>query len=181
MAMAWTLYLLARHPDVAERCHEEVTRVLGGSMPAWEQLPQLKWTQQIVNESLRLYPPVYSMGRECIADDVIDGRPIRRGTIALLSIYGIQRGAPWWEDPMAFRPERFDDESRLPPNAFMPFGIGKHVCLGNNFAMIEMKLMVAMIVQRFRLELVDDAEVDARAQITLVPSREIPVRLTRRS
>jgi enediyne biosynthesis protein E7 len=179
-ALAWTLYLLARHRQAAERCHEEVMRTLNGRLPAWEDLEKLVWTSQVINEALRLYPPVYTMARECTAEDVIDGRAIRRGTIAVISIYGIHRAEQWWPEPFAFRPERFD-ECDSAPNAFLPFGLGKHVCIGNNFAMIEMKLILAMIAQKFRLELVDDREVTERAQITLVPSREIPLRLIPRS
>ncbi len=180
-ALAWTLYLLARHPEAAARWHEEVDRVLGGAAPTWDDLDRLTWTTQIVNESLRLYPPVYNIARECLEDDVIDGRRVARGDVTLISIYGIHRDAASWADPLAFRPERFDAASDWPKQAWMPFGLGKHVCIGAAFSMIEMKVILAMIGQRYRLAPAQDGEIGEIARITLAPSQEIPITLVPRA
>ena len=180
-ALAWTLYLLARHPEAAARWHAEVDAVLNGAVPAWDDLDRLTWTTQVVNEALRLYPPVYNMARECLEDDLVDGRAIGRGDVALISIYGIHRGDEWWSEPLAFRPERFDASRDRPQQAFLPFGIGKHVCIGARFSMIEMKMVLAMIGQRYRLKLASDREVGETARITLAPAGEIHIELAPRA
>jgi cytochrome P450 len=179
-AMTWCLYLLAKQPDVAERCHAEIESVLGGRTPTWEDLEKLKWTQNIVNETLRLYPPVYTMPRECLVDDEIGSHAIQRGMLAVISIYGIHHSPDCWPEPYAFRPERFESGEAEASRAFLPFGVGKHTCIGNTFAMVEMKLILAMILQRYRLKLADQNPVGEKAQITLVPEREIGIRLETR-
>jgi cytochrome P450 len=178
--LAWALYLLARHPEAAERWHEEIDRVLNGAAPTWEDLERLTWTGQIVRETLRLKPPVYNLGRECVADDVLDGCPIRPPTVVLISVYGIHHGEEWWPEPRRFRPERFAPGAAWPEHAFLPFAVGKHLCIGAGFAMAEMTLALALIGQRFRIALADEREVEERAQITLVPAREIPLCLAPR-
>lgn len=177
-ALTWTLYLLARHPEVAERWHAELDRELGGRPPEWADLERLRFTGNVVSESLRLFPPVYNAARECVVPDSIDGYPIPRGTVLLLSILGVHRDPRHWAEPDAFRPERFEGE--WPRRAFLPFATGKHQCIGNHFALTEIAVSLALIGQRFRLALADPAPVEPVAQITLVPSREIPLRLTRR-
>jgi cytochrome P450 len=174
-ALAWALHLLARHPHVAEQCREEAASVLKGTDPQWEDLEKLKWTEQIANETLRLYPPVHSTPRRCIVEDVLKDYVIRRGTIAVISIFGIHRAEKLWNNPHGFQPERFETEPVA--NTFLPFGLGKHTCIGNTFAMVEMKLILAMILQRYRLEPADNNPVGERPQVTLLPSREIPIHL----
>lgn len=180
-AMAWTLYLLARSPAVADRWHDEVDRVCGGSLPTWQDLERLTWTNQIVTESLRLYPPVYNLGRQCVSEDVLAGQTIRRGALILISIYGIHRSDEWWPDAGRFLPERFDENRSWPKNAWLPFAAGKHVCIGAMFSLTEMKTILAIIGQRFRLELIEPQPVAEVARITLAPSREIPIRLVART
>jgi cytochrome P450 len=178
--LAWTLYLLARHPEVAERWYAEVDRVLAGAQPEWEHLEKLTWIEQVLNESMRLYPPVYTLARECIADDVWDGKDIKQGSVLLISVYGIHRAEQWWPSPEAFLPERFAPGKEWPRNAFLPFGMGKHVCIGTSFAMTEMKTILALIGQRYRLEFAGTSEVKEVARITLAPFEEIPIRLVPR-
>ena len=173
-ALTWTLYLLAGHPEVADRWHEELDRVLGGRRPAAEDLPRLPYTSQIVHESLRLYPPIHTLARQCVEDDELSGCRMPRGATVLISIYGIHRGADWGPDPDAFRPERFAAPD-WPRRAYLPFANGRHLCLGNHFALAEMAAILALIGQRYRLELADRRALTARAEISLVPSREILV------
>lgn len=180
-ALAWTLYLLARHPEVAEAWHAELDRVVQGGVPGWDQLHRLSWTNQVICEALRCYPPIYNMGRICVCDDDLGGYRIERGTVLLLSIYGVHHDDAWWPEPAAFRPERFADGAAWPRQAFLPFGAGKHLCVGAAFAMIEMKAVLAVIGSRYRVELVDDDPVEERADITLNPAREIPIRVVPRT
>lgn len=177
-ALTWALHLLATHPEVAARWHEEADRVLGGRAPGWDDLERLPYTAQIVQETLRLYPPVYSLGRECVDDDVLGGFAVPRGSILMLSVLGIHRDPRWWPEPEAFRPERFAGD--WPRQAYLPFASGRHLCVGNHFSLTEMVVVLARIAQRWRLEPVDAAPVGMRAQITLVPDRDILLRLVPR-
>jgi cytochrome P450 len=181
-ALAWTLYLLARHPEAAERWHAEVDQVLGDrEEPEWEAVERLTWTHQVIRESMRLYPPVYNLGRRCVTEDDLGGYRIRRGSVVLISVYGIHRAAGWWPEPHAFCPERFAAGARWPEHAYLPFATGKHVCIGASFALTEMATALAMIGRRFRLAPADYEEVGESAQITLVPVREIRLCLTPRA
>jgi cytochrome P450 len=177
ISLTWCLYLLARHPQVAQAWYDELDRVLGGRPPEWDDLPRLEYTAQIVHETLRLYPAVYNIARVCVEDDEIDGYPIRKGDIAVVSILGVHRGEAWTPEPEVFSPQRFSSSANWPKTAFLPFASGKHVCLGNQFAVIEMLTALAAIGQRYRLEPHDSEPVEAAARITLVPDRPILLRL----
>lgn len=175
--LTWTLLLLAQHPGVAARLHDELDAVLSERAPEWNDLPKLSYTLQIINESMRLFPAVYNIARECVADDNVNGRRIPRGTTMLISIYGLHRSSAWGDDVECFRPERFASEVDWPRRSFLPFGSGEHLCIGNNFAYAELLIAVAMIAQRFRLSCADDAPVEASARITLTPTRDFSLRL----
>ena len=177
-ALTWTLYLLARHPQIAQRWHEETSAVLGDRAPTLADLDELIYTKQIAKEALRLYPPVYNLGRECVQPDTLGEYSLRPGEAVLISVYGIHRSPQWWSEPQEFRPERFAPDASWPRHAWLPFAAGKHVCIGASFSLTEMTAALALIGRRFRLALEDEAPVGELAQITLVPSREIGLRLT---
>lgn len=178
--LAWALHRLSHHPEVAETWHAEIDRVLGDRPPTWDDLSQLGFTERIFNETMRLYPPVYSLGRTCQEDDVLGGCRIRRGETLLLSVYGAHRMPEYWPDPERFDPERFSP-GRIPPkHTFMPFALGKHTCVGMAFGLAEATLVLARIGQRYRLAATRPLDVPVRAQVTLLPAAEIPVRLEAR-
>lgn len=179
--LTWVLYMLARHPGIAAAWHDEIDRTLSGRAPEWSDLDRLHLTRAILNETMRLYPPVYNLPRVCIREDRLAGHAIRPGTITLISIFGIHRSAAHWPEPGAFRPERFMPGAKSDPHAFLPFGAGKHACIGADFARAEMMMALAMIGQRFRLALADSAPVGMAARITLVPDREVGLRVTPRA
>jgi cytochrome P450 len=179
-ALIWTLYLLAGHPAVAAAWHAELDRVLAGRAPGWAELGHLPVTRAVIDEALRLYPPAYTLPRQCVAADEIAGHAIRPGTIVLVSVFGIHRSAALWPEPERFRPERFAPGAPVPAHAFLPFGMGKHACIGSDLAGAEMLIALALIGQRYRLEPGDDAPVGMLPRITLVPDREIPLRLVPR-
>jgi len=179
-ALIWALYMLARHSEAADRLYDELDQVLGGNPPAYEDLERLTWTQQIVQETLRLYPPVYNLGRQCVTEDELGDHTVRPGTVLLISIFGIHRAAAWWPQPELFDPDRFAPGRDWPRNAYLPFAVGKHVCIGASFAINEMVAVLALIGQRFRFSLTDDRPVGEIPRITLAPEREIPLRLTPR-
>lgn len=179
-ALAWALYALAQRPELAERVHAELQATLHGAAPDFDSLKRLPLTSAVVNETLRLYPPVYNVARQAVTDDDYNGHRIPRGTILLFSVYGMQRDPHLWgADADEFRPERFLAES-WPKHAFMPFAIGKHVCIGNHFAVTEMTVALAMIVQRYRLALTDPEPIGMVGRITLAPDRDISLHLTPR-
>lgn len=177
-ALSWAVYLLARHPAETALWQLELDTVLAGRAPQWEDLPRLPRTARIIDETLRLYPPVYNVARECIETDVVMGYRIPRGTVVLMSVLGIQRDARWWPEPERFHPDRFADA--WPRHAYLPFATGRHLCIGNNFALTEMAVALARIGQRYDIELLDREPVGTLAQITLVPDRALPFRLVRR-
>ncbi len=179
--LTWALHRLSHEPEVAARWHDEVDRVLGGRAPEWADLPRLVYTTQIANETMRLYPPVYNMGRECYADDELGGCRIRKGETLLLSIYGAHRTPEFWPEPERFDPARFGPDRTWAKHAFLPFALGKHQCIGNTFAVAEATLALAQIGQRYRLRPTLGLDVPIRAQVTLAPANEIPLHLEART
>lgn len=175
--MAWALYLLASHPECAAKWQEEVDRVLEGRRPQWDDLPKLCYITQVLKETMRLYPPGYTLARQCVREDRIAGYKIPKSATILISVYGMHRDPVWGPDAEEFRPERFAQKATVPRAAYMPFATGKHVCVGNDFTMTEMITTLAVLGQRYRLIRADNEPVKPKAQIGLIPAREIPVYL----
>ncbi len=170
-SLAWTFYLLSRHPDVERRLRAELDRELAGRQPSADDLPRLGYLQQVVKESMRLYPPAWIIDRRCVADDVVMGYQIKKHTLVLLSPYLTHRHPELWPNPEGFDPDRFVatlEESR-PRYAYFPFGGGPRQCIGNGFAMMEAQLIVATVLQRFRPWLVPGHPVEQEPLVTLRP------------
>lgn len=176
-SLTWALYLIARTPRVAEAAQQELDRVLGGRTPGLEDLQALPYIRAIIQETMRVRPPVYALPRIAVADDELGNYPIARGTIVIASIAGVHESPAWGQDPHAFRPERFL-EPNWPRRAFIPYGAGRHLCIGSDFANVEMAIVLAMILQRYNLQTSTVAQ--ARARVTQVPDRPIKLSLTRR-
>jgi cytochrome P450 len=160
-ALAWTGYFIARHPGVQERLRQEVDAVLGGRPAILDDLPRLPFATSVVKESLRIYPPTpVLINREAVAEVEIGGYRLRRGSLVILSPYVIQRDPRWFPEPERFDPDRFGPGrvESIPDYAFFPFGAGPHVCVGNTFAMMEITLVVATLVQRFAIQLTPGQE-----------------------
>jgi cytochrome P450 len=182
VALSWTWYLLAQHPEVEARLIEELRAVLGGRAPTAADLPRLPYTEMVVTESMRLYPPAYALGRQAASATEVAGHPLRAGVIVILPTYVVQRDPRWFEEPEAFRPARWEDDGgrRLPRYAYFPFGGGPRLCIGNGFAMMEACLLLAAIAQRFRLALVPGQRVTPTPYVTLRPEPGLRMRLARR-
>jgi cytochrome P450 len=180
--LSWTWYVLARHPEIEEKLVAEWATVLGGRPPTVEDLPRLTWTENVISEALRLYPPVYLIGREPLMDLPLGGFVIPRGSTVFMSQWVMHRDARYYEDPLAFRPERWADglAKRLPKYAYFPFGGGPRVCIGNTFAMMEGVLLLATIGQHYRFTLETEQPVEFAVGITLIPKNGIPAVLRRR-
>lgn len=171
VALSWTLYLLSQHPEVGARLREELEAVLGGHTPALADLPGLAYTRMLLDESMRLYPPAWITERKASADDEIDGYHIPAGTAVVVSPYATHRHQDFWPEAERFDPLRFSPEgSELRPRyAYFPFGGGPRQCIGNNFALLEAQLILATMLQRFRLELAPGRVVEPEPLITLRP------------
>jgi len=182
LALSWTWYLLSQHPDVEAKLWAELEAVLGGHPPSVADLPRLTYTENVVRESLRLYPPAYGFGREALQDCEIGGYVVPKGTTLFMSQWVIHRSSRYFPDPEAFMPDRWADglAKRLPKYAYFPFGGGPRICIGGGFAMMEAVLLLATIAQRFRLTLVPGHPIALYPSITLRPAYGVRVTLERR-
>jgi len=175
--LSWTLYLLARHPDVLAKLHQELDGLLQGKIPDAEDLQQLVYTRAILNESMRFRPPAGIMLRKVNKDTEVDGYSLKAGRLAIFSIFNLHHHADFWPQPDQFDPERF----LVPENrrfSFMPFGTGERICIANHFALMEAQLLLSMIVQHCDLQLLDTDEVEIELAVALRPKGGIPVRIT---
>src|SRR5262249_1308161 len=174
-ALTWTWYLLSLHPSVESKLHEELTTVLNGRAPRYEDIAKLRYARMVIEESMRLYPPAHTMAREPIAPDYILGHRIPAGAIVLIAPWLIHRRASLWEHPHRFKPERFTAE---PPRfTYIPFGAGQRICIGAAFAMTEAILILAMVAQRYRLRLKAGHPIEPQGLITLRPRYGMPMTL----
>jgi cytochrome P450 len=180
-ALSWMWYLLARHPEVQLRVQAEVRSVLGERQPTPADIPRFKFCDQVIREAMRLYPPAYVVGRRPIEDVTIGGHFIPAGTNVLMSQWVVHRDPRWFDDPLRFDPDRWSNglASRLPKYAYFPFGGGPRVCIGNAFAMFEATLVLALMAQRFSLELVTEGPIRMLPAVTLRPGQSIELRVRR--
>ena len=183
-ALMWAWYLLATHPEVYREMQHEVDSVLQDRTPAYADLARLPYTLQVLKETMRLYPPAYAISRVAQHDIDIDGYLIHKNEYALVSPYTLHRRPDYFPDPEKFDPQRFtpENEKLLPRYAYMPFGAGPRICIGNHFAMLEGHLLLAALAQRVTFELVAGQRVvpDPNATLTLRPRRGVKMIVRRR-
>jgi cytochrome P450 len=174
-AMSWLWYLLALHPWAEERLYAELDRVLGGRPPSADDLPKLVYLRRLVDETMRLYPPLPLTLRSAAADDTVCGRRVPRGSVMAVMPWVVHRHRRLWADPERFDPDRFRPEraAERPRYSFIPFGVGPHVCPGAALAMSEILATVAVLAQRFRFRLEPGQEIEPVAWTTLRPRRGI--------
>ncbi len=182
IALSWTLYLLAQYPEVEARLVAELEEVLGGRVPLAADQPKLKYTEAVVSEGMRLFPPAWVITRQAARDVEIGPVVVRRGTVVFVSQWVMHRDGRFFDEPERFDPERWlDDRSQETPKfAYFPFGGGPRHCIGYSFATMEATLVLAAVVQRFHLELLPGPRVVPRPAITLRPSHGIRMTLHRR-
>jgi cytochrome P450 len=182
IALTWTWWLLARNPGVEERLHAELDAVLGERQPTVSDLPNLAYTRAVVSESLRLRPPVWAMGRTAVAEHRANGHAIAPGSIVVVAPWLLHHDERWWLEPTAFRPERWLDGERdeRPRYAFVPFGGGPRVCIGEPFARMEAAMIVASVGRTWRFEAAGPQEPELQAVITLRPRGGLPMVAARR-
>jgi cytochrome P450 len=181
LVLAWTIFLIATRPEVMQRMAAEAALV-STEGPAYEELAKLKYARNVVEEVLRLYPPVWVLSRTAVGGDSIGGFRIAAGSEILIFPYITHRHPRWWPEPEKFCPERFAPENSAarPRYAYLPFGAGPRTCVGLHFAMTEILLVLALLLQRFRLELAMDPEtVRVEPSVTLRPNPGVLIRLHR--
>jgi cytochrome P450 len=185
IALSWACYLIAQNPHVEAALVEELREVLDDRVPTPDDLPRLRYTEMVLKEAMRLYPAVWGIGRKAIADCELGGYRIPAGSNLFILQWRTQRDARFFPDPERFDPERWRDDpvrsGKIPRFAYFPFGGGPRVCVGASFAMMEAALLLAMIQQRFHLELVLDHPVEMFATVTLRPKYGIRVIAKRRT
>ena len=175
--LSWTWWLLAQNPAVEAKLHAELRTVLAGRDPSLDDLPKLVYTNHIITESMRLYPPAWGTARTAIEDHEIAGYAVPKGSGVSFAQWTVHRDARWYDAPEEFRPERWEGDllKRNPKFAYFPFGGGPRQCIGNSFALMETALTLATIAQQYRFRLVEGHPVVPLASITLRPRHGIRV------
>ncbi len=177
-ALAWTIWLLLRHPEEMRRAKAEIKAAAAVGPIDFEGVRRLPYLTQVIEESMRLYPPAWITDRVALNPDTAKDYDIEQGTVMGLFIYGLHRNPKYWEEPDTFRPERMAPEQKKArhPMAFLPFGGGPRLCIGNHFAMLEMQLLLVELLSRYELTLLPGAEqVEGKPLITLHQDREVRV------
>jgi cytochrome P450 len=169
IALSWAIYLLATHPEAEQKLMDELDIVLAGRLPEMRDLPRLTYTDMVIQEAMRLYPPAWQTQREALEDVEIGGYTIKKGSTVMVSPYLAHRDARWWENPDKFIPERFTPENMKDQHkyAYFPFGGGPRICIGNQFAMMEAVLVLATIMQRCEFSLVPGQDIQPAPLATL--------------
>ncbi|HEX4591406.1 MAG TPA: cytochrome P450 [Gemmataceae bacterium] len=182
LALSWTWYLLTQHADVEERLVAEVRKELGDRPLTVEDVPRLKYAAAVINESMRLHPPAYVLGREAIRDTTVGGHVVPKGWTVFMAQSVLHRDPRWWPEPEKFRPERWLDGSTkdLPKFAYFPFGGGPRMCIGNTFAMMETVAVLTEVIRRFHFERTEKEPLLPMPSITVRPDRPLNVVLHER-
>jgi len=169
-ALSFTLGLLAENQDAQRKAYEEIASCNRATDDIMQVIGQLTYTKQCIEEGMRLYPPAYVIDRIASSDDVYQGTQIKKGSLFLMSVYELQRDERFWKEPLAFRPERFEPDNRKEyQEYYYPFGAGPRMCVGNNFAMFEMVMVLAEIIQKYEIHAVEPIQINPL--ISLKPKR----------
>lgn len=181
-ALTWTWYLISQNPDVEAKLHEEIDSVLQGNLPAAEDMPRLRYTEMVLAEAMRLYPPAWTIGRRALSDYQIGKYVIPARSIILMSPYVMQHDGRYYPNPNKFDPDRWTQEAReaRPKFSYFPFGGGPRVCIGESFAWMEGVLLIATIAGKWRMRLAADQRVEPLPMITLRAKFGMRMRMERR-
>jgi cytochrome P450 len=180
--LSWAWYLLAQHPEAESKLHAELDGILAGRQATTEDVPGLAYTEMVIAESMRLYPPAWAIGRRALSDQALGPYLVPENSIVLLSPYITHRDERFFPDPERFEPERWTAEAKQsrPPFSFFPFGGGPRKCIGEGFAWTEGILVLATLAAKWRARLAPGAKVEAQALITLRPKKGIQMTIERR-
>jgi cytochrome P450 len=179
-ALSWFLYLLSSRPDCVERVRQEFDAVLGDRPLSYSDVPKFEFTTQLIMEALRLYPPFWMVDRMALADDRAGDLDIPRGSTVVVFIYGAHHSPQYWEDPETFDQERFSQakEKRHTPFAHLPFGAGPRGCIGGNYAMLQMLMILSVLLRKYDFSLLPGQTIEARPMVILRPEHGIRMTFT---
>jgi cytochrome P450 len=184
LSLTYTWYLLAQHPDIERRVHDEIDDVLGDEPPTAGDVRDLDLTERVIQEAMRLYPPVYTIFREPSEDVRLGGYEVPEGSLVMLPQWGVHRDPRWYDDPETFNPDRWTNDrvSDRPNYAYFPFGGGPRHCIGKHLSMLEAQMILATVAQNYRLRLAPEqsAELDFAPSLTMHPSEPIRMEVQRR-
>jgi cytochrome P450 len=178
--LSWLLYLLSSHPECLERVRQEFDSVLGDAPLSHADVPKFEFTTQVIQEGLRLYPPFWMIDREAVADDRAGDIDIPRGSTVIVYVYGAHHAPRYWESPESFDPERFikgSDKQRT-PFTYLPFGGGPRVCIGNQYAMLQILMILSDLLRRYDFQLTPGQTIEARPMVILRPKHGIRMTFT---
>jgi len=170
---------LAQHPEIVAKMRAEIKQVVGDKLPGFQDIRQLSYIRQVIDEGMRLYPPVWSVSRTAIDKDEFRGVHLDKGDVVFCMIYNAHRREDLFKNASTFNPDRFNVTAKksMPKMSYLPFGGGPRLCIGNMFALMEMQLILVGLLQRFDFTLVADQNIDLEALITLRPRYGIKMRL----
>ena len=181
LTLTYTWYLLSEHPEAARRIHREVDEVVGDGRPGLHDIQQLEFTEQVLNEAMRMYPPVYTLFRESQVGVKHGGYRLPANAMLMIPQWVVHRSSRWWDQPDRFKPDRWTNQRRSdrPRFAFFPFGGGPRMCIGKRFSLMEAKLIVATVAQQYDLEYTGP-QMELRGSLTMHPQHPVPAQLTER-
>ena len=180
LTLAWCFYLLTLHPEVAEKIRREGEETYGDRMPTWEDVHGLAYTRSVIQETMRLYPPIWSFIRTAIAEDEIAGHKVKPGDKMVMCAYIVHHHPKYWTDPEHFDPSRFSPENatKRAKYSYLPFGAGKRSCIGGALSLVENTLALTQLLRRFRPEYVGEGPAGISATVTLTPEKgQLPFRI----
>ena len=179
-ALSWTLYLLAKNKNIQNEVIAEIKSKLNDKVPEWDDLMKLEFLSQVIDETLRIYPPVWAFGRKVLENDELRGLKVQAGSIVMLSPYFSHRNSQFWPESEQFKPERFSKGNVQERNKFsyLPFGGGPRQCIGKHFALMEIKLILIQFFQKYSVDLLSVEEAIPLPQITMSIQGGLKLRLT---
>lgn len=179
--LTFTLFLLSLHPTIARRVYDEIETVLGDRSPTVQDLAKMEYLERVIEESMRLIPPVWGLEREAMSEDVLGGYRVAKGDAVAISTWTLHRMSQYWENPEGFDPDRFlpDAKKARPRFVYLPFGGGPRVCIGASFAMLEAKAILAVLLRKLRFSVRSGYALELETAVTLRPKGGIPMQVTR--
>jgi cytochrome P450 len=179
-ALSWLLYLLSSRPDCLEKVRHEFDSVLGDRSLTYSDVPKFEFATQVIQEALRLYPPFWMVDRMALADDHVGDLDIPAGSTVVVFIYGVHHSPQYWENPERFDPTRFTkaNEKLHRPGSYLPFGAGPRGCIGGNYAMLQILMILSVLLRKYDLQLVPGQTIEARPMVILRPEHGIRMTFT---
>jgi cytochrome P450 len=177
-ALSWLLYLLSSHPDCLEAIRDEFDAILGDEPLTFANVARFEFTTQVINEALRLYPPFWMIDREAVADDRVGDLAIPAGSTVIVWVYGAHHASRYWPNPETFDPQRFAKGKALTPFTHLPFGAGPRGCIGGNYAMLQILMILGTLLRKYDFQLTPGQDIEARPMVILRPQNGIRMNFT---